>query len=185
MQPNRRKPLPPLLQNLIKSALMAGFVLFSFSVAYRYLNELAAASLAASAFIALCFSKSDAARPRALVGGYACGVFAGIACNLAMMLFDARAGEYLLSRITFCSLAVFFTCFLMLSLRFMHPPAAALSISMVIEPSPYVMGLIVMVCILVLCALQWAAHKLLDGYVLPPGHKPPAQPAPPPEPNAK
>ncbi|MDL2293882.1 HPP family protein [Ruminococcaceae bacterium OttesenSCG-928-D13] len=162
MKPDKSRPLPGWARVLVQSALIALFVLFAFWAVYRFQNKLAITSLGASAFIAFGFPAAESSRVRYLLGGYLCGLAGGLLCSL---LCHEAMGFHLenapMALIGFCALAVFITALLMLGLKLQHPPAAALAISIVLDPKPLVISAVMLGCILVLCAARWAVMKLL------------------------
>lgn len=160
--PQAPRPLPTWAKALIQSAMAALFVLLAFFAIYRFHSKLAIASLAASAFIAFGFPGAESARARYILGGYACGVACGAACCLALhRLLPPHWAQNTRTVIMFCALAVFLTAFCMILLNLQHPPAAALAVSMVLEPDPIRMGLYMLGCALVLCLLRRLAVRLL------------------------
>ncbi|NLW79750.1 MAG: HPP family protein [Ruminococcaceae bacterium] len=166
-QPNAPRPLPKLAQALVKSLLVGLYILLVFLAVYRFQSKLAMASLAASAFIAFAFPHSDSSRAGHMLGGYACGVVLGAACCFLRRLLPPTQAADNGTAVLFCALAVFLTAFCMIMLSCQHPPAAALAVSMVLEPDPLPMGLSVMVCILVLAGLRLLLLKWLGKYLSP------------------
>ncbi len=157
------KQRPKLWHALAQSGLVAAFVLLTFFAIYQFHARLAVASLAASAFIAFGFPLAESSHPRYLFGGSACGVVCGTLCCLARhALLPARLLEDKPVTILFCVAAVFLTAFLMLMLRLQHPPATALAISMVLEPQPLIMGLLILACVALLCGLRILLGRWLE-----------------------
>lgn len=153
--------LPRWLLVLLQSLFVGLFVLVGFLGVHTFLSTLAIASLAASAFIAFGFPVAESARPRYLVGGYACAVVFGVLCSYARMLLApgfaaTREGELL-----FVAVAVGLTALAMLALNLQHPPSCALAASLALDPDPLPIGLAMMACIALLCLVRWGLLKLL------------------------
>ncbi len=156
--------MPKGLRALIQSALAALFVLGAFLLILNVHSKLGIASLAASAFIAFSFPKADSAAPRHMIGGYVLGVVCGGLCGLVLHTLLGYDNHESLVAVLFCALAVLLCTFGMIVLNCQHPPAAALTISMVLERDPLVMGLAMLGCIVALSLLRWGFVKLFGRY---------------------
>ncbi|MGI6153509.1 MAG: HPP family protein [Christensenellaceae bacterium] len=128
-----------------------------FLIIQLFSNGLLITSLGASAFIAFGFPKAESSRLRHLLGGYACGSICGVVFGLLMVYVCSINGiaDMFPYMIVFSVLAVFLTSFLMMAFDMQHPPAAALSISLVIDGTPIVTALIAMVAIALICLLRY------------------------------
>lgn len=155
------KKYPRLVQALLQSLFIAAYVLVAFLVVYRFGSKLAMASIAASAFIAFGFPAAESGRPRYLVGGYVCAVVSGLACATLFSGLPGALHTDIYFQILFSAVAVFLTAFLMQVFKLQHPPSCALAVSLVLEPNPWLMGLIVMGCIIALSLFKWATGRWL------------------------
>lgn len=159
----KKWPLP--LQALVKSLFIAAYIAVVFLVIYRFSSKLAMASLAASAFIAFGFPNAESSRPKFLLGGYACGIISGFIAVGIYCLLPGPMHADLYAQIIFSAVAVFLAAFLMLSLKLQHPPAAALTVAVVLEKNPFLMGFGAFICVACLVAVETLIHKKLRKYL--------------------
>lgn len=158
------KRLPKWVLNTIQCLLVAVYLLVAVFAVHGLLSKLAVASLAASAFIAFGFPAAESARAKYLLGGYGCAVGSGVVCGYARQwLLGSQAGDPRVL-IGFGVLAVFFTSLLMIFLNLQHPPSCALTVGIVLEPQPLVMGLAMLGCMAVLCLMRWAVMRVYLKY---------------------
>lgn len=125
------------------------------------LNGFLITSLAASAFIAFAFPLAESSRPRYLVGGYVCGIAAGLLGSLIYNLeLEITLHPHSLLIIS-CAVAAFVATLLMVFFGMQHPPAAALAVSIVFDKQPLYTSLIAFVCIVVLVLIKWLVLYLM------------------------
>lgn len=138
------------------------WVLFVLDIIY---DGIVIASLGASSFIAFTMPKTQSARPRFLIGGYCVGIFTG---SLFDLLQHAASSvlylptEHQSSKAIFGALAIGSAIFLMVITNTEHPPAAALSISIVLSGFNLHTILVALIGILALCAIK----KILSKYLI-------------------
>ncbi len=126
------------------------FVVISLLLVHLFDDNIWMVSLAATSFIAFAFPKAQSVRTRVILGGYISACVAGVGCALLAGLFeDSHVAELAL-----CGLAIFLTSFSMTVLDFEHPPAAALSIGIVIANEPIGLALASLGCVAVLCIIK-------------------------------
>lgn len=145
--------------HVMQSAMAAIYILAVFLVMNYLHNEMAVASLGASAFIAFAFPRANSSRPRLMIGGYVVGVISGLLCyqlNTAFTGFSFMPGY-----IPVCALAVFVSMFTMTVTDCEHPAAAALAVAITISSNPVKVGLVSIVCIVMLSALKELFKKHL------------------------
>lgn len=147
---------------LLQSAMVSACVFMCFMLAQLFANGLLITSVGASAFIAFAFPMAESSKPRYLVGGYACGVVFGIISSLICFACRQNVDEELVLLVVFSILSVFLTTFFMIFLGFQHPPAAALSISLILEENPLLTGAVAMGCIIAICLLRKAVAKFYE-----------------------
>ena len=121
------------------------------------------ASLGASTFIAITMPHTNSARPRYLVGGYVIGASCGalmhyvyqylVSANIQVM----GHSPHILS----CAVAVGLAMFFMVITNSEHPPAAALSMGLVMQSNVIVTALIAVASIIIVCAIQTMMKKWL------------------------
>jgi CBS-domain-containing membrane protein len=109
-------------------------------------SEVVVASIGASVFIAVTLPHGNTTRPRYLVGGYFCGILAGLAgfalhSLLPWFPIEVAGG-----------LAVGLAMLLMVWLELEHPPAAALALGLVMSPHTLMAFAIAIGCIILLSA---------------------------------
>lgn len=149
----------------LKGGFVALCVLFCFVLMKYAVNGYVLTSIAASAFIAFSFPRARFSGPRHLLGGYACGIAAG-AVGWAILqfvpmptYFDAFWGVA-----ASCAVAVFIVTFLMIMFGMGHPPAAAVAISIVIDPHPAQVAIIAAICIAALTVIKIFFLYILKKY---------------------
>ena len=126
-------------------------------------NMTVVASLGASTFIALTMPHTNASKPRYLIGGYIIGAVFGIILHSVNARFIS-AGFMFFGRsphIISCAIAVGFTMFVMVLTNFEHPPAAALSMGLVMQQNAAVTALIAVASIIVVSVIKTVFKKRL------------------------
>ncbi len=161
----QKEPLKTKLKNsTMQSVLVSLSVLVCFVLMRYVANGLVLASIGASAFIAFAFPNAESSRPRYLVGGYACGIGAGLAGHgvyQLLLLGASEAGDPFFLLALGCVLSAFLAAFFMMLLDLQHPPSVALAISIVATSQPLQMSLIALLCILALVLIKtlWTRSK--------------------------
>ncbi len=141
----------------LRSLCVAVFVLFSLFIAHQIHDRIWIVSIAASAFIAFAFPKADSVRTSVLVGGYISACIWGIVFSYVL----AWIGHAYINTIILCGCAIFLTSFCMTVLDVEHPPAAALTISIVISDVPLELGGASMLCVVVLCVIKKPLARII------------------------
>lgn len=148
-------------RHLILQSLLAGvYILIAFALTRAISNEVAVASLGASAYIAFSIPHKEPSRPRNMIGGYLVGVICGLACY-GLSLLTVSLTLPLPNYVIVSALAVLLVMLVMNVTNCKHPPAAALSVAVVIDTNPIVLGLAGLVCVTVLCVIKEALKKYL------------------------
>jgi len=116
-------------------ALATGAVLVILLVLNVITQAVIIASLGASSFIAFTMPHANVSRPRYLVGGYVCGMAAGLAMDLLGEAVGdpVLAGWTLRGDVLFGAAAVGLAIFLMVVTNTEHPPAAGLALGVVLS----------------------------------------------------
>jgi len=119
---------------LFQCALATGAVLLILLVLDVITQAVIIASLGASSFIAFTMPHANVSRPRYLVGGYVCGMAAGVAMNsLGDAVGDPVLGGWTLrGDVLFGAASVGLAIFLMVVTNTEHPPAAGLALGVVL-----------------------------------------------------
>lgn len=128
-----------ILQPLLGAAVIMLLLLLSDFI----LSETIIASFGATVFIVTTMPLSKTAKPRYLVGGYVCGIAAGLLCSFAAGLLP------IVPIAVFAGFAVGLTIFLTVMLNVEHPPAAALAL--VLSSKPITAAAIAFAGILIVC----------------------------------
>lgn len=123
------------------------------------------ASLGASSFIAFTMPKTQSARPRFLIGGYCVGILTGslfdrLQHTASSVLYLPT--EHQSSKAIFGALAIGSAIFVMVITNTEHPPAAALSLSIVLGGFHFHTILVALIGIISLCATK----KILSKYLI-------------------
>jgi len=115
-------------------ALATGAVLVILMVLDVIAQAVIIASLGASSFIAFTMPHANVSRPRYLVGGYVCGMAAGIAMSaVGEAVGNPTVGEWTVrGDVVFGATAVGLAIFLMVITDTEHPPAAGLALGVVL-----------------------------------------------------
>lgn len=119
---------------LFQCALATGAVLVILMVLDVITQAVIIASLGASSFIAFTMPHANVSRPRYLVGGYVCGMAAGIAMSaIGKAVGNPTVGEWAVrGDVVFGATAVGLAIFLMVITDTEHPPAAGLALGVVL-----------------------------------------------------
>lgn len=123
------------------------------------------ASLGASSFIAFTMPNTQASRLRFLIGGYCVGIFTGTLFNIlqyASGYFIYLPKDHNSSIALFGALAIGCAIFLMVITNTEHPPAAALSLSIVLGGLHLRTIIVALIGITVLCVIK----KILGRYLI-------------------
>jgi len=134
LDPNFR---PHVGRYLFQCALATGAVLIILLVLDVIAHAVIIASLGASSFIVFTMPHGNVSRPRFLIGGYVCGMAAGVAMNaLAEAVGTPSWGRWALDNemvdVVFGAAAVGLAIFLMVVTDTEHPPAAGLALGVVL-----------------------------------------------------
>ena len=119
---------------LFQCALATGAILVILMVLDVITQAVIIASLGASSFIAFTMPHANVSRPRYLVGGYVCGMAAGIAMSaVGKAVGNPTVGEWTVrGDVVFGATAVGLAIFLMVITDTEHPPAAGLALGVVL-----------------------------------------------------
>ena len=128
----RRYPAAYLAQPLMAGLAIMVLMLFQ----HRLESSALVASLGASAFTVFTVPRAKSAQSKVLVGGYVCGVVAGVICRglLAAEWLPQPGGDLDTMRIIIAGLSVAVAMLLMVVFNFEHPPAAGIALGLVIGP---------------------------------------------------
>lgn len=122
------------------------------------------ASLGASAFIVFAIPNSYSSDTRRLIGGYIVGITVGIICfNISRMFPTINFFTHIeTSLIIFGAISVGIAIFIMAVTNTEHPPAAGISLGLVINPWS------ILTIIFILCAIIWLSgvRKILKPYLM-------------------
>ena len=121
----RRHPVKYVLQCGLAGLTMAAVLLFLDALSHTAI----VASLGASFFIAFTMPKTQASKPRPLIGGYLIGMSTGSLCSMLADICTFMGGSYIL----FGALAVGVAIFLMVVTNTEHAPAAGIALGLVIN----------------------------------------------------
>lgn len=122
------------------------------------------ASLGASSFIAFTMPKTQASRPRFLIGGYCVGIFTGSLFNLLQHsagYFIYLPKDHQSSIALFGALSIGSAIFLMVITNTEHPPAAALALSIVLGGFHLRTVIVALIGIIALCVTKKALGRYL------------------------
>ncbi len=121
------------------------------------------ATLGATAFIVFTMPKSYPSRPRPLIGGYIVGISLGCLCSF---LSDSRLMMSILnghttSLIVFGALAVGIAILIMALTNTEHPPAAGMSLGLVLNPWDYRTIIFILSAVLLMAAVKRLLRPIL------------------------
>lgn len=118
-------------------------------------------SLGSSAFIVFAAVDRPVASARAMLGAYAisiaCGMLCWFAAHAAMRVFPYLAYGYE----TAAALAFGLTMFLMVFLRYEHPPAAGLALGLATEDWTFKTVFIILLAVILLCLIKRCCRRYL------------------------
>ena len=149
---------------VFQCALATGAVLVILMVLDVITQAVIIASLGASSFIAFTMPHANVSRPRYLVGGYVCGMAAGIAMN--------AVGEWTVhGDVVFGAAAVGLAIFLMVITDTEHPPAAGLALGVVLAQWDTLALVVPIVGIVALSLARLAMKPILINLIDVPGQE--------------
>jgi len=121
------------------------------------------ASLGASAFISFTMPHTDASKHRYLIGGYIVGAVCGILMNYLHRYFVSMNVQILghPPHILICAFAVGLAMLLMTILDFEHPPAAALSMGLVMDSNVLITASIAIACVIIISVIKTVIRRWL------------------------
>lgn len=128
----RKYPLAYLVQPVMAGLVIMVLMLFQ----HRLDSSALVAALGASAFTVFTIPHAKSAQSKVLVGGYICGVVAGVACRmlLAAEWLPQPGGDLVIMQIIIAGASVALAMLLMVVLDLEHPPAAAVALGLVVGP---------------------------------------------------
>ncbi len=119
-------------------------------------NAVIIAALGSSAFIVFTMPESRVSRPRFLIGGYLVGIVTGLICYylslLTLLTSISIVHEY--SLVVFGSLSVGLAIFTMVITDTEHPPAAGLSLGLILSEWSYMTIFLAIVGIITLSVIK-------------------------------
>ena len=126
-------------------------------------NAVLVAALGASCFIAFAMPHRDISSPRYMIGGYAVGALTGAACAYAASshLINTLPIAHAFYYVFFGALAVGLAMFFMVLTDTEHPPAASLSLGLVLNHSDFKTIVIVLFGIASLSLIKEILRPLL------------------------
>ncbi len=142
---------------ILRSVCVSLFALFAFFMVHLMDNTVWITSIAASAFIAFAFPSAQSVRPRVLIGGYVCACVWGL---IAYGVWHMFWGHYT-ALLWLCIAVIFFTTLSMTLFDFEHPPAAALSIGILLSVHPIYLASASLLFVVVLCIVKMPVIRLL------------------------
>jgi len=158
---------------VFQCALATGAVLVILMVLDVITQAVIIASLGASSFIAFTMPHANVSRPRYLVGGYVCGMAAGIAMNaVGEAVGDPTVGEWTVhGDVVFGAAAVGLAIFLMVITDTEHPPAAGLALGVVLAQWDTLALVVPIVGIVALSLARLAMKPILINLIDVPGQE--------------
>jgi CBS-domain-containing membrane protein len=136
----------------------AGMIMLLLFLADFILSETIIASFGATIFIASTRPHSRRTQPRYLIGGYSCGIVSGLFGFLMCGWLPA------VPLAIFAGLAVGLATCLMVGLRFVHPPAGALALGLVLSQKPFTAALIAFCGIITVCVVLHFAKPWMQNF---------------------
>ncbi|MEN6480313.1 MAG: HPP family protein [Anaerolineales bacterium] len=154
---------PTLGRRLGQSLLAGGSIVVILLALDLLLHTAIASSLGATAFIVLAMPHTPAARPRSVLGGYLCGLAAGLLCWLLVLGVSTLWPAVPLRpvQIALGGAAVALATLLMASAQTPHPPAAGFALGLVLEFWDLYTLLLVAAAVLLLSGLRLALRRWL------------------------
>ncbi len=128
----RKYPAAYLVQPLMAGLAIMVLMLFQ----HQLKSSALVAALGASAFTVFTVPRAKSAQSKVLVGGYVCGVVAGVICRglLVADWLPQPGGDLDIMEIIIAGLSVTLAMLLMVVFNFEHPPAAGIALGLVIGP---------------------------------------------------
>ena len=128
----------------------------------KFFGGITVASLGASSFILFVTPHTNASRTVNLIGGYVFGVISGTAFSFLYTMFNTLdfAGVDLVLSIV-CASAAAVTTFLMVWMRKVHPPAAALALGLAADPKSAQVAAAAVISVAILCVIRHCLSKHL------------------------
>jgi len=125
-------------------------------------NPAVMAALGASAFIAFTMPETKSSQPRIMIGGYVAGIAVGSACcGLVLLLVGPAATQPTWLPVVAGGVAVGLAIFAMVVTNTEHPPAASLTLGLVLGEWATLTVVVVLVGIVVLCAIKRLLRPVL------------------------
>jgi CBS-domain-containing membrane protein len=121
------------------------------------------AALGASSFIAFTMPAYDISKPRFLIGGYLVGISVGCFCHL-LSLSPWMASIFVslrISSIVWGALSVGMAIFLMVITDTEHPPAASVTLGLVLNKWDYLTIVSILCGIILISTLKWLLKPVL------------------------
>jgi len=144
------------------AVILMAFVLFlmSFRSSSELLWALGAGSLASSIFIVFTLPQSLAAEPRRLIGGYFLAILIGVITHIFLMhLFHAVTAHFIVQNLRIfwisSALAMGITMILMIIFNCQHPPAAGVSIVLVLNIQEYTTVIVILLTAILLALISY------------------------------
>jgi CBS-domain-containing membrane protein len=127
-------------------------------------NDVVVASLGASAYIIFAMPHKEIAKSQYIIGGYLCGILIGILFHLLVGHWDQFGLPFALHNREICgSIAVALSIFFMAALNVEHPPAAALSLGLVINDWRVHTIIVIVIAIVILVLYRKLfRHTMID-----------------------
>lgn len=138
--------------HIIQCTLAGAYIFFVFLAMNSYQNDLALASMGASAFIAFSSPNDRTSTPRFLLAGYCIAAVSGLLCHGLGLLI--KTGTVFPSYVLACAFAVFLAMLVMTLTNLKQPTTAALAVAFTLDGHPAILSLAGLGCTLVLCLIK-------------------------------
>jgi CBS-domain-containing membrane protein len=146
------KNWPHYIGQPLGAAALLGLLFFH---ADYFFSELLVLSLGSSVFTLAVFPRQPQSSPRHLLGGYACGVLAGLLLAWLKYLWPETPLFFCLAG------AVFVAILLMLAVNCRHAPGVSLALAVFFSPEPLTASALAMVSIALACLVKESAKRWL------------------------
>ena len=149
-----------------KYVLQCGLAMAAVLAVLLVLNSIAnaavMAALGASSFIAFTMPHTHSARARYMIGGYVVGIAVGMLCHGMCLLLPAEpASLHRGAQLLIAALSVGLVIFVMVITNTEHPPAASLTLGLVLGPGSVTTVAVVFLGIVLLCLIRRAMKPIL------------------------